>query len=256
MKALIPARAEHAGVHHRVSTRAIRKFGVIAIMVMTLLLAACTSATSPPTTTATSTTTQPSTTSTSSTTTTKPAAASSLAVEPCGPAYVSKSDQTTLARSFGPDQECFLNVGTDTWVDMVSASSSRPSPGGAVVLVDACQPKDATCLDSDVAHPLSAFMAYPAPDPRVVGMSVFVQLPASATQALARDGALLVVSDRNCGPIVFDLDKDRWYGDSVSSADALIQGNPAEASLVPSAPGFPADQLPPPKASLSPACHA
>ena len=207
--------------------RTLRKLSALAMVTIALVLAACNSSTAPSTTTTTSTTTRVSTTSTGVN---------------CGgdSAFLSPADLATVTLWFGPNQSCLR--WTHSWFVLVS-SSMNPSPGGAVLLVDTCRSTDISCLQNGTPHPLSDFRAYPLPDPTVVG-----------AQVLGRyvNDTLWVVPDNRCGGVVFDLNTDHFYADGSAAANQLVHGHPAKAIPAVSAPSFPANESPLPKASPLP----
>lgn len=65
-------------------------------------------------------------------------------------------------------------------------------------------------------------------------------------------GTLVVISDGRCGTDVFDLRTDKWYFDSIASAEQLMRGNPRAALAIPSSRSYPAIQ-PPARPSPAPA---
>ena len=203
---------------------------------MALMLAGCTGSTAPSTTT-----TKSSTTTTSTITTTHVTTTSTGLHCGGGPDFFSPADLATVTRWFGPNQLCLR--WTHTWVVLVSSSMNAPSPGGAVLLVDTCRSTDFRCLQNGTPHPLSDFRAYPLPDPTVVG-----------AQVLGRyvNDTLWVVPDNRCGGVVFDLNTDHFYADGSAAANQLVHGHPAKAVPALSAPTFPANESPLPKASSLP----
>ena len=234
-------------------------------LVSALTLAACTTSASPPSSTSstvtststgvtTTTTTTPRDT-TTSTVVTVPQASAPPGLAECGPPFFSKPEQTTVTDSFGPNQFCLR--WTNTWVVLVSParseySSGGISRGGAVVLVDACQPGSAICLHRHDPHPLGAFTAYPAPDPTVGAMRVLYTVSANPTSRPAQNGALVLVNDNRCGFLIFDIPTHRWYLGDETNGYYLAKGDPADATEVRSAPSFPANQSPPPSPSAPP----
>lgn len=125
-----------------------------------------------------------------------------------------------------------------TWVVLASPSMNSESPGGAVLLIGTCRAGDTRCLQKETPHPLSDFRVYPFPDPTVVNTE--------GSGGYVND-MLWGMSDARCGGVVFDFETDHFYANS-EAVVKLLEGYPARVLPPLSAPSFPANKSPLPKA--------
>lgn len=161
---------------------------------------------------------------------------------PCGPQFFSSADLSTIQQFYGPQQGisevfptvfCSYNASTSTWANAVSTASTKPSQGGDVVLVEHCGPNDPVCPNPDAPHSLSAFRAFPAPDP-----AAYTLKPFGTAGAPVQNGGLLIFNDGRCYAVVFDLRNDEWFIDSVVEITALLQGATPPQPNIPTGPSY------------------
>jgi hypothetical protein len=184
----------------------------------------------------------------------------------CGPDFFDAEDSAFLTKWFGINGPCLRASNSDVWIDVVSGGAvSGPGPAGSVVLVGRCASHATKCLDGSATHSLADFTAYPSPAPSgnlqfynfVIVPGTGVGAGCSSDCALpAQAGQLPVFSTGGCSVDVLDLATGRWYLAWGDIPTEWAVGNLAAVHAIPTDPGFPANQTPPPTPSPSSAvCH-